>query len=126
MEYQPGVCNIGRAEVLKRRRLGAVGLLVTAGALLAGIVSGSVLVDIGLILGLVMVFEGLLQARLRFCAGFAQQGVYDVSPEGDQRQQVTGQDARRADVLMAMKVHLATFLGTVLVYLAVTGLPGPI
>jgi hypothetical protein len=35
VEYRPGVCNIGPAEIARRRRAGHVGLLVTVAALAA-------------------------------------------------------------------------------------------
>lgn len=38
MEYQPGVCNIGPAEIGRRRRAGHVGI-IAAMALLAGLVA---------------------------------------------------------------------------------------
>ena len=96
-EYRPGACNIGPAEIARRRRAGHVGLLAT-------VVSLGVLVAIDappaarLIVGLpaAVAASGYLQARLRFCAGFGSRGVFNFGPLG-QTQEVADDDARALD-----------------------------
>ena len=88
-EYQPGVCNIGPAEIARRRRAGHVGLL-------AVLVLSAALIAIGapplarLLIGLpgAAAASGYLQARLKFCAGFGSRGVFNFGPLGRTQQVV--------------------------------------
>ncbi|HSW41197.1 MAG TPA: hypothetical protein VLM76_01665, partial [Patescibacteria group bacterium] len=75
-EYRPGACNIGRAEIARRRRagvfgLGAAGVLAAALLLVDAPAAARWLVALPLAGGAV----GLLQARFRFCAAFGLAGV---------------------------------------------------
>lgn len=114
VEYQPGVCNIGKAEQRKRYGLGLGGTAVTA------ILSALILTDIIAPLSLVFVllsafaaFEGLLQGYLNFCAGFASKGLYDVSDKGEQRSEVEDETARKQDKIRALQIHLYSATGAV-------------
>ncbi|MDY6771354.1 MAG: hypothetical protein SV186_05385 [Candidatus Nanohaloarchaea archaeon] len=111
MEYQPGSCNIGRAELRKRAYLGIAGFLF-ASAVLTGIIylGLSVIALLPLFAGFSLGFEGYFQTRYRFCAGFAMQGIYDVSEEGGNRHEVPDSDAHRQDLRQALKIHLYSFL----------------
>lgn len=107
-EYQPGVCNIGPAEIARRRRAGHVGLL-------AALVLSAVLMAIGapplarLIIALpaAAAASGYLQARLKFCAGFGSRGVFNFGPLG-QTQQVVDDDAHARDRARAVQIGLAS------------------
>jgi hypothetical protein len=107
-EYRPGACNIGPAEIARRRRAGHVGLLAT-------VVSLGVLVAIDappaarLIVGLpaAVAASGYLQARLRFCAGFGSRGVFNFGPLG-QTQEVADGDARAQDRSRANQISLVS------------------
>jgi hypothetical protein len=107
-EYRPGACNIGPAEIARRRRAGHVGLLATVVAL-------GVLVAIDappaarLIVGLpaAVAASGYLQARLRFCAGFGSRGVFNFGPLG-QTQKVADGDARAQDRSRANQIGLVS------------------
>lgn len=112
-EYEPGVCNIGRAERKKRYALGASGAviaLVTAILTASGIfpISGLLLVAAVTFLA----FEGFLQGYLSFCAGFASKGIYDVSEEGDEREEVSEDVSRKKDKVKALQIHLYSATGT--------------
>ena len=107
-EYRPGACNIGPAEIARRRRAGHVGLLAT-------VVTLGVLVAIGappvarLIVALPAAASssGHLQARLHFCAGFGSRGVFNFGPLG-QTELVADQDARAQDRSRAIQIGLAS------------------
>jgi hypothetical protein len=81
--YEPGVCNIGPAEIARRRRSGHVGVIAT-------VVSLAVLVAIDappparLVVAIpaTIAAAGYLQAWLRFCAGFGAVGVFNLGPLG--------------------------------------------
>ena len=82
--YQAGVCNIGPAEIARRRRAGYVGVA-------AAIVLATVLVVVDapsvtrllISLPLAAGFSGFIQARLRFCANYGWRGVRNLGAIGD-------------------------------------------
>lgn len=111
--YQPGACNIGRAERRKRYRSGVAGfalaaLLVAAVATLHADPAWLLAAVTPLFVG----FIGVLQARAKFCVGYAMVGVYDVSATGESRQPApeAGQraDRKRAIVLSVQALAAAT------------------
>ena len=121
--YQPGVCNIGSAEVRRRRRIGYLGLAGTVGLgafLLAVDVPAAlrVLVAAPAAMGI----AGFLQARLRFCAGYGMAGLRNLGELG-QQESVEDAQARAADRRRAQRVHAATAAGGLLVGLAFALLP---
>ncbi len=96
-EYAPGVCNIGPAEIARRRRVGWIGLGATVVVL--GLL---IVIDAGrwwmllLFPPATMSAAGFLQAHFRFCAGFSRAGVFNFGPIG-QTEQVTDEGSRVAD-----------------------------
>ena len=78
--YQPGVCNIGPAEIRARRLSGHVGLAATIGVVAALILFGDdpawrLLAFIPAAGGA----GGYLQAAMRFCANFGWRGVFNFT-----------------------------------------------
>lgn len=110
VEYVPGVCNIGPAEIARRRRAGHVGLVATIAAL--GV---AVAVDaprpVRLLVGLpaATAASGYLQARARFCAGFGSVGVFNFGAVGATRS-VVDPEARAADQATARRIGLRSTL----------------
>jgi hypothetical protein len=102
--YRPGACNIGPAEIRRRRNTGLAMVAVT-------VVFAAVLVAIGApAWARLLVFFpatgaaiGLLQARARFCVGFALAGLRNFGPLGSE-QKVADADAHRADLVAATKL----------------------
>jgi hypothetical protein len=108
IEYQPGVCNIGPAEIVRRRRAGHVGLLVTVAVFAALVAIGAPpLARLILVLPAAAAASGYLQAWLKFCAGFASRGIFNFGPVGD-TQQVVDEDARARDRARANRIGLAS------------------
>jgi hypothetical protein len=106
-EYRPGACNIGPAEIARRRRSGLVGLgaaavLATALVILDAPAVTRWLVALPLAGGAV----GLLQARFRFCAAFGLAGVSNFRALGE-AERVRDATARRADRAKAVAILLA-------------------
>jgi hypothetical protein len=107
-EYQPGVCNIGPAEIRRRRMAGHMGLV-------ASVVLLAVLVAIGApaVLRLLVVLpatlsaSGYLQARMRFCANYGWRGIFNVGEIGDDGQ-VAGRAARAADRRLALRIGMGS------------------
>ena len=105
--YRPGACNIGPAEIARRRRSGIVGLAIAAGLAAALLlVSAPPAVRWLVALPLAGGVIGLLQARLRFCAGFGIAGVRNFGPLG-RVGRVEDPAARRADRARALAIAAA-------------------
>jgi hypothetical protein len=107
-QYVPGTCNIGPAEVARRRRVGHLGLALT-------LLLAVVLLALGaarpwrllLALPATMAAAGYLQARLRFCFDYGFRGVHNFDALGHQ-QRVAAEAARAADRRRALAVALAS------------------
>ena len=104
--YEPGACNIGPAEIARRRRAGVAGiaaaLMLAAGLFNVGAPPvARLLVALPLSAGAV----GLLQARFRFCVGFALAGLRNFGPLGA-AERVTDRAAHGADLQRAVLVML--------------------
>jgi hypothetical protein len=105
--YHPGACNIGPAEIARRRRTGIVGL--AAAAVLA---AGLRLVDAPAVarwlvaIPLAISAIGFLQAHFRFCAAYGAAGVRNFGPLGS-AERVDDPAARRADRSKAIAISLA-------------------
>ena len=121
--YESGTCNIGPAEIARRRRAGHVGLAAT-------VVLLAVLVAIGapplfrllLALPAAAAASGYLQAYLRFCAGFGSRGVYNFGELGT-TQQVEDGEARGRDRARSRQIGFASLAIGVLVGLIAVVLP---
>jgi hypothetical protein len=106
--YQPGVCNIGPAEIARRRRTGHVGTAATLG-LLAVLVAVDVPPVARLLAALpaTIAASGYLQARLKFCAGYGSLGVFNFGGAGE-AQQVTDAQARARDRRRSRQIGLGS------------------
>jgi hypothetical protein len=105
---RPGACNIGPAEIARRRRTGWVGLAVAA-VLAAALlivdapIAARWLVALPLAVGAI----GFLQAHFRFCAAYGAAGIRNFGAIGDTVDRVEDAAARRADRSRAVAIVLA-------------------
>ena len=107
--YEPGVCNIGPAEIARRRRAGHVGLIATVGLLAAlMVIDVHPLARLALIVPASISASGYLQARLKFCAGYGQLGVFNLGQLGE-RTAITDADALARDRRRARQISLTSF-----------------
>jgi hypothetical protein len=124
MEYQPGVCNIGKDEINKRYAFAAAGFVIAA-ILLYAIFSFAITrwALVFPFIALVMGFEGFYQGYLGFCAGFAARGVYDLSGSGGSKGKVKDAKSHRIDLDKATQIHVYSVVSGVIViaiiYLAI-------
>lgn len=121
--YQPGVCNIGPAEIRRRRQvgwLGAVAGLGLAASLL--LLDAPTVTRLLVALPVTAAFLGLVQARLGFCAGFGSAGLQNLGELG-QEQRIEDADARAADRRRALAIYAVSIAGGVAVAVAFTLLP---
>ncbi len=81
--YVAGQCNIGPAEIARRRLIGHLGAAATVAGLLA-----LVALRLPAAWRLLLFFpasasaSGYVQAASRFCAGYGSRGVYNFGPVG--------------------------------------------
>ncbi len=121
--YLPGVCNIGPAEIARRRRAGHVGL-GAAVVMLGGLVGVGAPRPVRLLVALptAIAASGYLQARFRFCAGFGSRGIYNFGELG-QTVQVEDAEARRRDRARSNQIGVASLAIGVAVGVVAVGLP---
>ena len=81
--YEPGVCNIGPAEIARRRLGGHVFLAASVG-LFAGLLLIDAPAPARLLVALPVAVStsSYLQARFHFCAGFGSRGIYNFGDVG--------------------------------------------
>ncbi len=110
-EYQPGVCNIGPAEIRRRRQIGYLGL-AAAVALAAVLLAFDAPAWTRLLIALPVAgaLSGFIQAQTRFCAGFGMAGIQNMGELGDQIQ-VQDAAARAADRRKALLIQGAAIAG---------------
>jgi hypothetical protein len=108
VDYVPGVCNIGPAEIARRRRAGHVGLAVGL-VVLVGLVATDAphWARLILVLPIAAAASGYLQALLRFCAGFGSRGIFNFGELGH-TEDVVDPVARAADRARARAIFLAS------------------
>lgn len=105
-DYQGGVCNIGPAEIARRRRSGHVGALLTVvllGVLLA--IDAPPLARLSLAIPAAMAAIGYLQAYLRFCAAYGFWGVFNFGELG-RRAEVLDRESLARDRRRALSIAL--------------------
>jgi len=109
--YVPGVCNIGPWEIRRRRTFAVIGFAVAIVLFVALVVAGAP--PIARLLVLLPVWGGAfswLQARRRFCAGFAMAGISNFADGDAGRQVVSDPAAHRADVAATLRMTRDSFL----------------
>jgi hypothetical protein len=103
--YQPGVCNIGPAEIRRRRLIGYAGIGAAVALGLVLIASDAPAIARLLVaLPLAAGFDGLIQARLRFCAGYGMAGLRNMGDIG-QAERIEDPVARAADRRRALVIR---------------------
>lgn len=109
--YQPGVCNIGPAEIRQRRTSGWIGAVVTVVAI-AAFVLFDVPAPIRLLafLPAALAASGFLQAGLHFCANFGMRGLFNVTAGLGSQESVMEADFRRADQRKATQIIVFSIL----------------
>jgi hypothetical protein len=109
--YLAGACNIGPWEIRRRRAFAIVGFAAAA-ALLAALVAVHVPAVARVVL-LLPLWGGMfswLQARRRFCAGFAVAGIANFGDGETTRRSIADEAARRADLRAVARMTRDSFL----------------
>ena len=110
--YQPGVCNIGPAEIRSRRRVGFIGVIIAIAYLVVALVLGwaapwRLFVFLPVALGA----NGFLQAGLHFCVNFGMRGLFNFGQLGTEESVMEAEfrrkDQRRAIQIIVLSVVIA-------------------
>ena len=108
--YQPGVCNIGPAEVRRRKRSGWAGVAVSVVFLgLAFTLDWPAPWRLFVALPAAVAASGFLQAAFHFCARFGAMGRYNFGDLGKE-ESVLQTEFRKQDQRKAVRIGL-TALG---------------
>ena len=104
-KYVPGVCNIGEAEIRKRKRGGWLGLMLTIALFAVLVYFGSPPIW-RLILFVPSTFAavGFLQARMHFCAYFAALGIFNFGEDTSKNDTVQQAEFRAMDRRKALQI----------------------
>ena len=111
-DYVPGVCNIGPAEIARRRWTGHVGALVTLAGIAAVLLAQppAIARTVLFVPGAVGA-AGYIQAATRFCADYGWRGAFNFGRAGHHRASTVADDgARRADRRTALRIGAASAL----------------
>ncbi len=121
--YRPGVCNIGPAEIARRRR-SAISLTIVALVAAALLVASGVPAALRIAVWPFTAAAGVtwLQVIRRFCVGFGAAGIRNFAALG-RAVRVDDDEARAADRRMALKMTLEGSSYGLLVALALVLLP---
>ncbi len=122
--YRPGACNLGSAEIAQRRRVGILGIaasVILAAVLLA--IGADPFVRLLLFVPLAGGFVGIVQARERFCMGYALAGMHNVTDQMGTPSRVESAAARRADLRHAVVVLMKATIPAALITLVFFLLP---
>jgi len=123
-EYRPGVCNIGPAEIARRRLAGHVGLIATF-ALLAALIAidAPPAFRLSATLPAVASASGYLQSWLKFCAGFGSHGIFNFGAVGESTQvtddEALAKDRRRSRQIGVWALAIGVVIGAVAALLPV-------
>ena len=105
LEYIPGVCNIGPAEIAVRKRFGWLGFALTAllWALLAIFHAGRVWLLL-LFFPSALSAVGFIQGAMHFCAAFGLRSVFNVASEVGRTDTVLQAEFRTQDKKKARQI----------------------
>jgi hypothetical protein len=118
-EYVPGICNIGPAEIRRRKQSGWLGVGLTI-LLWAAFLIFRVPAPWRLFLFLPAMIgaTGFFQAALHFCAAFGIRGVFNFGSEVGKTDTVEQAEFRRADRRKARLIGLYSALVGIAIALA--------
>lgn len=106
--YIPGMCNINPAEITKRRRIGYAGLAASVLLLVVFIVfDASWWIRIIIFIPAFTSATGFLQAKNKFCVGFA--GANIQNADNGEKVKITDTKSLLLDRLKARKMNLQAF-----------------
>ena len=123
-EYIPGVCNIGRAEIRRRKLIGWGALATTVVLWIAfAVIPLSAPWRLFLFFPASLAATGFLQAAWHFCAKFGLRGVFNFGPNAGKTDTVEQAEFRRQDRRTAIQIIALSLLAGAAVAAAAYFLP---
>lgn len=118
--YQPGVCNINKQEINKRRKIGQAGLIVYLVALIAvSLIQVDRFYRLFLFIPAISAATGYLQARNHFCVAYAMTGLQNADETSVEAERVSDKAAKKLDRRKALSINLqASTIAMILTVLA--------
>lgn len=112
-EYVPGVCNIGPAEIKKRRQTGIISVVISIALLVFLLaIHANPLWRLLVFFSVTSAASGFLQAYFHFCAGFGFKGVYNVVKPAGITESIQQKEFRKKDRQKALQITgLAVLIG---------------
>lgn len=105
--YTSGVCNINPRETANRRRIGYTAVVIFIIVLMVLVaISAPRLVRIILFLPAVFAASGFLQAKNKFCVGYAGAGMQNADGNDMVGKKITDSMAARQDKARALSINL--------------------
>lgn len=105
-QYQAGVCNIGGAEVAKRKQLSYVGGLIFILFLLTAVIQDFSLTQTSLAIAPAILFSvGFIQSRRKFCLAYGLMGTFNFAKIGTLTR-IEDRDSLKADRGTAISILL--------------------
>lgn len=118
-QYIPGMCNINHEEIKTRRKAGHTGLIMFVGLLvILAVIDVTVFARLVLFIPAFIAAIGYLQARNKFCVGYASAGQHNADDGSSTAASVTDTQNVRADKKRARTINIQA----VLIAAAVTAL----
>jgi hypothetical protein len=123
-DYVPGVCNINREEIAKRRKIGHLGLGVLVVLLILFIyLDANITFRLLLFLPAMLASSGYLQAREKFCVGYAGAGKQNATEGSTEATNVIVKEALAADKRKARRMNWEAFAIAILVTFIIIAIP---
>jgi len=114
VEYVPGSCNIGAAEIARRNRVGYFGLVCTVFAICCiEMLDADRIWRLTISIPVAITLTGFLQARQKFCLRYGLMGVFSVLGMHNLTA-ISDSENRQKDRNMALSLVMRTILGTIL------------
>lgn len=105
--YTPGVCNINQRETANRRHIGYTGAVIFIIVLMVLVViSAPRVARIVLFVPAVFAASGLLQAKNKFCVGYAGAGMQNADGNDMVGKKIMDSAAARKDKDRALRINL--------------------
>jgi hypothetical protein len=115
-KYIPGVCNIGPAEIQKRRQIGILWSIVSIALfVILFLLNLPTWTRLFIFLPTIVAFSGWYQAIFHFCAGYGNKGLYNVAKSVGKSDTVEQAEFRKIDKKKAQQILTLSIVSAAIV-----------
>ncbi|NHJ02657.1 MAG: hypothetical protein EAX86_11005 [Candidatus Heimdallarchaeota archaeon] len=124
IQYTAGLCNIGEAEIEKRRRIGYLGLALTIISIFAYLsliyfIQLNPIIGIFIFIPALMLNIGFIQARNKFCAAYGFTHQQNVSSGLSLTIKIEDNESQMKDRNKATKIIFQSIINALIITIAV-------